>query len=140
MQYQPRTAVGPDGLYGWVLKKCAEAVIPLSQEMGVICHGQKHLLAKRRPRNANLYPHELKRPKLDQRHMTPYGLLLWFNSCTEAEKEGLYKVVKAEGKITWISLPETPPPRVTSAHVNPQGPATSSTPFPPVTVLWENTG
>lgn len=56
MQYQPWTAVGPDGLYGWVLKKCAEAVIPLSQEMGMICHGQKHLLPKRRPRNANLYP------------------------------------------------------------------------------------
>lgn len=34
------TVVGPDGLYGRVLN-CVEAVIPLSQVLGVICHGQK---------------------------------------------------------------------------------------------------
>ena len=35
-----------------------------------------------------------------------YGLLVWFSSCTRAEKEALHRVVKAAGRIIGKSLPE----------------------------------
>ena len=35
-----------------------------------------------------------------------YGLMVWFSSCTRAEKEALHRVVKAAGRIIGKSLPE----------------------------------
>ena len=35
-----------------------------------------------------------------------YGLLVWFSSCTRADKEALHRVVKAAGRIIGTSLPE----------------------------------
>ena len=35
-----------------------------------------------------------------------YRLLVWFSSCTRAEKEALHRVVKAAGRIIGKSLPE----------------------------------
>ena len=35
-----------------------------------------------------------------------YGLLVWFSSCTRAEKEALHRVTKAAGRIIGTSLPE----------------------------------
>ncbi|KAK0145307.1 hypothetical protein N1851_015800 [Merluccius polli] len=63
------------------------------------------------------YLRKLKRAKLPQGLMVnfhhcavesvlTYGLLVWFSSCTRAEKETLHRVVKAAGRIIGKSLPE----------------------------------
>ena len=63
------------------------------------------------------YLRKLKRAKLPQGLMVnfyhcavesvlTYGLLVWFSSCTRAEKEALHRVVKAAGRIIGKSLPE----------------------------------
>ena len=39
-------------------------------------------------------------------YVVSYGLLVWFSSCTRADKEALHRVVKVAGRIIGTSLPE----------------------------------